>query len=557
MAKYAVGIDFGTLSARALVAELGTGRELGSAAMDYPHAVLDRTLPDGTRLLPDWALQHPQDYLDCLARIVPEALRQSGVSPDDVVGLGLDFTACTLIPTDAAGVPLCFKPEFASVPHAWPTLWKHHAAQREADRMTEIAAARGERFLARYGGRISSEWLFPKVWQVLNEAPEVYAAAAKFIEAGDWVVWQLTGREARSASMAGYKALWHKADGYPANDFFAACDPRLTHVVDEKLSRDIRPTGSCAGGLTEAAAALTGLKPGTAVAVSNIDAHVSLPPAGITGPGTLMMIMGTSTCHIVLSPEERLVPGMCGVVEDGVVPGLMGYECSQMMGDHYNWFVDRCVPEAYAREARDRSLNLHELLTEKAGRLRPGESGLLALDWWNGNRSVLVDGQLSGLMLGMSLNTRPEEIYRALIEATAYGARMIFDTFERAGVAIDAVCACGGIARKNPFLMQVYADILNRTIRVARSAQTPALGSAMFGATAAGPAQGGYAAIADAAREMGGLLEVSYAPDPARVPVYARLYAEYARLHDYFGRGENDVMKRLKSLQRKQLGGKG
>ena len=553
MSKYAMGVDFGTLSARALVAEIGTGRELGSAAMDYPHAVLDRQLPDGTRLPPDWALQHPQDYLDCLAATIPAALREAGVSPADVVGLGIDFTACTLIPVDAAGQPLCFRPEFTAIPHAWPTLWKHHAAQEEANRMTAIAEARREKFLARYGGKISSEWLFPKIWQVLNEAPDVYAAADRFLEAGDWVVLQLTGNEARSSSLAGYKALWHKADGYPSEAFFAACDPRLAHVVDEKLSRDIHPIGSRAGELTEAAAALTGLRPGTAVAVSNIDAHVSLPPAGITGPGSLLMIMGTSTCHITLSEEERLVPGMCGVVEDGVVPGLMGYECSQMMGDHYNWFVEHCVPEEYAAEARARGLNLHELLTEKAARLRPGESGLLALDWWNGNRSVLVDGQLSGLMLGMSLNTRPEEQYRALIEATAYGARMIFDTFEAAGVAIREVCACGGIARKNPFVMHVYADILDREIRVARSAQTPALGSAMFGAVAAGAEHGGYASIVDAAREMGGLLDTVYRPDPAHVPVYARLYAEYARLHDYFGRGENDVMKRLKAIQREQV----
>ena len=554
MPGYAVGIDFGTLSARAVVAEIGTGRELGSAAMDYPHAVLDRALPSGTPLPPDWALQHPGDYLECLYRIVPEAMREAGVDADDIVGLGIDFTACTLIPTDASGEPLCLKPEFTAIPHAWPTLWKHHAAQNEANRMTEIAAARGERFLARYGGKISCEWLFPKLWNTLNEAPEVYRAAARFIEAGDWVVWRLTGREARSASMAGYKALWHKADGYPSDDYFAACDPRLVHVVDEKLSRAIVPIGARAGGLTPEAARRLGLRPGTAVAVSNIDAHVSLPPAGVTEPGALMMIMGTSTCHIMLGREERIVPGMCGVVEDGVVPGMMGYECSQMMGDHYDWFVSNCVPEEYAREARARGIDLHGLLTEKAARLRPGQSGLIALDWWNGNRSVLVDGQLSGMMLGMTLNTRPEEMYRALIEATAYGARMIFDTFERSGVPIREVLTCGGIARKNPFVMQVYADVLDRELRVARSFQTPALGSAMFGAVAAGRAAGGYDSIVEASREMGGLLDVIYRPNPENARVYDRLYAEYARLHDYFGRGENDVMKRLKAIQLAQLG---
>ena len=552
MAKYAIGVDFGTLSARALVVEIGSGRELGSATRDYPHAVLDERLPDGTRLMPDWALQHPQDYLDCLSDTIPRALRAANVAPAEVVGIGIDFTACTLVAVDAAGTPLCCKEEYAGNPHAWVKLWKHHAAQEEADRMTALAQARGEAFLARYGGKISSEWLFPKIWQVLNEAPEIYEAADRFLEAGDWIVERLTGREARSSSLAGYKALWHKADGYPPDDFFRSLDPRLEHVVDEKLSREVLPIGSRAGELTDAGAALTGLLPGTAVAVCNIDAHVSLPPAALTEKGRLLMIMGTSTCHIILSDEEHIVPGMCGVVEDGAVPGLLAYEASQMMGDHYNWFVENCVPEDYAQEAQRRKIDLHQLLTERAAALRPGESGLLALDWWNGNRSVLVDGALSGMMLGMTLSTRPEEMYRALIEATAYGARMIFDTFEQSGVHIDEVCACGGIARKNPFVMQVYADVLGREIRIARSTQAPALGSAMFGAVAAGPRRGGYASIADAAREMGGLLETTCRPNPENVPVYEQLYAEYARLHDYFGRGENDVMKRLKTLQAAQ-----
>ena len=549
MSKYVIGIDFGTLSARALVAEVGTGRELGSASMDYPHGVLDKRLPDGTILPPDWALQHPQDYLDCLFTIVPAAVRKAGVRKEDVVGMGLDFTACTLVPTDGQGTPLCLKPAFSGKPHAWPTLWKHHAAQDEANRMTAIAAARGERFLERYGGRVNCEWLFPKLWQVLNEAPEVFAAAARFVEAGDWVVWQLTAREARSSSMAGYKAFWHKRDGVPSPEFFAACDPRLKNAATEKLAQDILPIGSRAGGLTETAAARLGLCPGTAVAVSNIDAHVSLPPAGITEPGTLMMIMGTSTCHILLSREERPVPGMCGAVEDGVVPGLVGYECSQMMGDHYNWFVENCVPEPLTREAAARGIDLHMLLSEKAAALRPGESGLVALDWWNGSRSVLVDGQLSGLMLGMTLNTPPEALYRALVEATAYGARMILDTFLGAGLDVGRICTCGGIARKNPFVMQLYADVLDRELCVARSAETPALGSAMFAAVAAGC----YADIGAAAREMGGLTDAVYRPDPENAAVYARLYQEYARLHEYFGRGANDVMKRLKAIQLEQL----
>ena len=543
MPKYAIGVDFGTLSARALVAEVGTGRELASATMNYPHAVMDEYLPDGTRLMPDWALQHPQDYLDCLAYTIPEAMRRSGVSAEDVIGVGVDFTACTMVAMDASGTPLCLKDEFASDPHAWVKLWKHHSAQDKANKMTALAEQRGEKFLARYGGKVSSEWMFPKIWQILDEAPHIYEATDKFIEAGDWIVLQLTGQEARSSSLAGYKAMWHKADGYPADDFFRGLDPRLEHVIDEKLSRDIRSIGSKAGEITPEAAKLTGLLPGTAVAVCNIDAHVSMPPAGLTQPGDMVMIMGTSTCHIILSDEEHIVPGMAGVVEDGVIPGLMGYEASQMMGDHFNWFVDNCVPADYAEEAKEKGVDLHQLLTEKAAKLRAGESGLIALDWWNGNRSVLVDGALSGMMLGMTLTTRPEEMYRALIEATAYGARMIFDTFENHGVKIGGVYACGGIAQKNPFLMQLYADVLNREIRIARSTQAPALGSA----------KGGYDSIVDAAKEMGGALDVIYSPKAENVPVYAKLYAEYATLHDYFGRGANDAMKRLKAIKEEQM----
>lgn len=553
MAKYTIGVDFGTLSARALVVEVGTGRELASATMNYAHGVMDEYLPTGERLKPDWALQHPGDYLDCLAYTIPEALKNAGVGSEDVIGLGIDFTACTVVAVDKEGVPLCLKDEWAHEPHSWIKLWKHHAAQDEANRINAVAQERGETFLARYGGKISSEWMLPKIWQTLNEAPDVYAAADRFMEAGDWVIMQLTGREARNACMAGYKAMWSKSEGYPSREFLKALDPRLENVVDGKLSRDIYPIGAKAGEITPEAAKLTGLKAGTAVSVATVDAHVSIPATGSVEAGNMLMIMGTSTCDIMVSDEEHIVPGMCGVVADGVVPGLLGYEAGQScVGDHFNWFVDSCVPEEYAREAAEKGVDLHQLLTEKAARLKPGESGLLALDWWNGNRSVLVDVDLTGMMLGMTLTTKPEEMYRALIEATAYGTRIIMDTFENSDVRIGKLLACGGIAKKNPFLMQIYADVLNREIEVVRSTQAPALGAAMFGAVAAGAARGGYDDIADAAREMGGTEPKKYAPIPENVEIYGNLYAEYRRLHDYFGRGENDVMKRLKAIKEAQ-----
>jgi len=550
VSKYAIGVDFGTLSARALVAEIGTGRELASVSMDYPHGVMDERLPDGTPLPPDWALQHPQDYIECLKFVVPEAVKRAGIVKENVIGIGIDFTASTMLPVDHSLMPLCMMNPYKSRPHAYVKLWKHHGAQREAERMTEAAKQRAEAFLERYGGKVSSEWMMPKIWETLNHDPEIYEKAARFIDAGDWLVSYLIGKEVRSASIAGYKAFWQKDTGFPSDEYFRALDPRLDHLIDEKLERNVQPIGSKAGELTVQGAEMLGLLPGTAVGVAQIDAHVALPAAGITEAGKMLMIMGTSTCHLMLSGENHIVPGMCGYVEDSVVPGIFCYEAGQScVGDHFNWFVEHCVPEEYMKEARERGMDAHRLLTDKAAKLRPGESGLLALDWWNGNRSVLVDADLTGMMMGMTLTTKPEEIYRALIEATAYGTRMIVETFEKHGVIAQELCACGGIAQKNEFLMQIYADVLGREIRVARSAQTPALGSALLGAVAAGKEAGGYDSIVEAAREMGGVQDRVYRPDGAARAVYEQLYREYEMLHDFFGRGGSDIMKRLKRIK--------
>jgi L-ribulokinase len=552
MTKYSIGVDYGTQSGRAVLVEVGTGKEVATAVKEYTHGVMDEFLPDGkTKLEHDWALQHPADYLEVLEMTIPEVLTKAQVSAEDVIGLGIDFTACTVLPIDKYGTPLCFQPELSSNPHSYVKLWKHHAAQDEANRLNEIAEERGEKFLARYGGKISSEWMIPKVWQILNEAPEIYDGADQILEATDWVISQLTGEITRNSCTAGYKAIWHKQDGYPSQDFFKALDPRLENVVEEKLSTKIFPIGAKAGEITEKAAKLTGLKPGTAVAVANVDAHVAVPAVGITEPGKLLMIMGTSTCHILLGEEEKVVPGMCGVVEDGVIPGYMGYEAGQScVGDHFEWFTENCVPASYQEEANARGINIHELLTEKASKLQVGESGLLALDWWNGNRSTLVDADLTGVLLGATLLTKPEEIYRALIEATAFGTRMIVETFRNNGVPVNEVFAAGGIAEKNTMMMQIYSDVLDMDIKISASSQTPALGSAMFGTVAAGKDRGGYDTITDAAKDMGRVKEYIYQPIKANAQRYNQLFNEYARLYDYFGRGENNVMKTLKKIKK-------
>lgn len=551
MTKYTIGIDFGTLSGRAVLVNVKTGQEIASAVYEYPHGVMDEKLPSGRELGHDWALQHPQDYIDVLANTIPAVLKDADIAPSDVIGVGTDFTACTLLPVKADGTPLCFLPEFKDNPHAYVKLWKHHAAQDKANALNRIAKERGESWLANYGGKISSEWVFPKIWEVLDEAPEVYEAADRFIEAADWIIWQLTGKETRNSCTAGYKAIWNKRTGYPSKDFFKALDPRLENVVDEKLSRDILPVGTKAGEIDERASKLTGLEVGTAVAVGNVDAHVCVPAVGIDSPGKMLAIMGTSTCHMVMGTEEIPVPGICGVVEDGILPGYFGYEAGQScVGDHFAWFIDNCLPASYYEDAKRQDKDIYAYLREKAQEQKPGESGLVALDWWNGNRSILVDVDLTGMMLGMTLQTKPEEMYRALIEATAYGTRIIIENFREHGVPVNEFYASGGISQKDPMTMQIYADVINMPIKIAGTTQGPALGSAIFASVAAGKERGGYDSVFDAIKVMAKVSDNIYKPMPENVKIYDKLFAEYKILHDYFGRGANDVMKRLKNIKK-------
>ncbi|WP_420540761.1 ribulokinase [Nonomuraea roseoviolacea] len=525
-----IGVDFGTLSGRAVVVRVADGAELGTAVHEYAHRVIEDRLPGGdVRLGPDWALQSPHDWLEVLRTAVPEAVAAAGVDPAQVIGIGTDFTACTVLPTTADGTPLCH--DTPERPHAWPKLWKHHAAQSHADRVNALAAERGESWLPRYGGRISSEWEFAKGLQVLEEDPEVYARAERWIEAADWIVWQLTGVETRNVCTAGYKGI-HQDGAYPSEEFLAALNPGFAGFT-AKLGHDLSPLGGLAGRLTAEAAAWTKLPEGIAVCVGNVDAHVTSAAADAVRPGQMVAIMGTSTCHVMPSDQLAEVPGMCGVVQDGIVPGLWGYEAGQSgVGDIFAWFIDTSVPASYARAAEERGQSVHEYLTELAAAQEVGRHGLVALDWHNGNRSVLVDHNLSGVIVGQTLSTRPEDVYRALIEATAFGARVIVETFEASGVPVEEFVAAGGLL-KNRFLMQVYADVLRRPISVIGSDQGPALGSAIHAAVAAGA----YADIEQAAAAMGTRRENVYLPDEGRADAYDRLYAEYRTLHDYFGDG--------------------
>ncbi len=542
MAEYTLGLDFGTLSVRALIADIRDGREVASAEAEYAHGVMDRELPCGKKLGADWALQDAEDYLQAMCACVPEAVRRAGAQAEEILGIGVDFTSCTVLPAKADGTPLSvLHPE---EPNAYVKLWKHHAAQYCAERIEKLAVEENRSFLRRYGGKVSSESALPKTWQILAESPELYREADCITEAGDWIVWQLTGRRTANAAMAGYKAWWSPADGYPPQDFLRELQPELENAYTEKLAAPILPSGAKAGELTPEMAERLGLLAGTPVTAAHIDAHVTLAAVKAVHPGILCAIMGTSSCHIILDREEKIVPGFCGVAADGAIPGYYALEAGQCcVGDHFRWFAENCVPARYEEEARTRGIGIHELLTEKMAQLRPGESGLLALDWWNGNRSVLVDPDLTGLILGLTLRTRAEEIYRALIEATAYGARMIVEAYRAAGVEVREMVAAGGIARKNAVLMQIYADVLNMPIRVGASSQSGALASAIFAAAAAT----GESA-ADCAERMGALEPYEYVPCEENARIYEKLYREYAELHDLFGRGGCDCMKRLKNL---------
>jgi L-ribulokinase len=540
---YVVGVDFGTLSGRAVVIDARNGDQLGTAVHTYRSAVMDRVLATSGALLPPaWALQDPQDYLDVLADAVPQAVAASGVDPGQIVGIAIDFTACTVLPTTRDGTPLCQLAEFRDRPHAYVKLWKHHAAQAQADRINALAGQRGEPWLSRYGGRISAEWQFAKGLQLLEEDPEIYARTDRWIEATDWVTWQLCGVETRNLCTAGYKGIYQ--DGrYPDKDFLALLNPDFADFV-QKLEHPLSSLGSRAGVLTARAATSTGLPAGIAVAVGNVDAHVTSPAARATAPGQLLAVMGTSTCHLINSEVRAEVPGMCGVVEDGITPGFFGYEAGQSaVGDIFAWYVDECVPGAYHEQAQAEDVTVHELLSRLAAEQAVGAHGLVALDWHNGNRSVLVDHELSGVIVGQTLATTAPEVYRALFEATAFGTRTIIEAFEASGVQVSELVVAGGLLR-NRLLMQIYSDVTRRPLSLIDSEQGPALGAAMHAAVAAGI----YADIYAASDVMGKIVPNVYVPDPDAADAYDALYAEYRLLHDYFGRGQNDVLHRLREI---------
>jgi len=536
--RYALGLDFGTESVRALIVDCATGAEASQATVRYPHGVMTSGLPGSRKPLPpDFALQHPQDYLDAATKALAEAVK--GVPADRIIGIGVDFTACTMLPVLKDGTPLMKLDKFAGNPHAWVKLWKHHAAQPEADRINEAARARGERFLKYYSGIISSEWMLPKCWETFSKAPEVYAAADLFVEAGDWFVQQMTGAFCRNSCAAGYKGLWNAELGFPSAEFLKALDPALAALPDKWL-RNIVPPGRKAGAVTRAFAARTGLKEGTPVSAATIDAHSGVAGMGVSKEGPMSVIMGTSSCHMSLSRELKLFEGYAGVVKDGILPGYYGYESGQSaVGDIFGWFVKDFLRIEAADPFAD--------ISKRAAALEPGAGGVVALDWMNGNRSVLMNANLSGVLLGLTLGTKPEEVYRALVEGTAFGTRTIIDAGRRGGIPADELVVCGGLT-KDPMIMQIYADVTGLEVKVSPSNQAVALGAAIFGAAAAGSANGGFDDMSEAIAAMTRPPSRTYRPKKKAKAVYDKLYEVYTRTHDFFGRENVSLMKSLRGI---------
>lgn len=531
--KYAIGLDYGTESVRALLIDLKTAEERAVAVATYPHGV--------SSPFPDFALQHPEDYLECGQRVLKEVASQ--INASDIVGIGVDFTACTMFPVDKKGEPLSFQEKFKNNPHALVKLWKHHGAQEEADKINALALKRKEKFLDYYGGIISCEWMLPKVYETLQKAPEVFNETHFFVDAGDWIVFKLTGKWFRSTTFAGYKGLWSKEHGYPSKDFLKALDPQLEKVAEKWIAPVVAP-GTLAGNVLPSVALEIGLSSETSVSVATIDAHSGVPGMGVYQDRSACLIMGTSTCHMFLSGELRPFKGMAGAVSDGIIPGLVGYESGQAaVGDLFAWFVKTFLPN----QNSDISF---ENISKDAYALKPGSHGLLALDWNNGNRSILMNNHLTGMILGLDLTTRPYEVFRALVEATAFGTKKIIETYESQGIPVEKVVVCGGLSQLSD-VMQIYCDILERPIEVAQSHQAVALGAAIFGALAAGKAKGGFDHIEDAVIGMTKKSDTLYQPNQEYFETYRLLYSQYQKVHDFFGVSHPEIMHTLKNFKSK------
>ncbi len=559
MNKYVLGLDFGTNSCRALIVEVSNGTELASSIFPYPSGE-NGIIVDSSN--PHLARQNPADYLLGIESTIKEAIENvEKIIPDfnplDIIGIGVDTTGSSPLPVNSDGTPLCFLDEFKNNPNAMVWLWKDHTSYAEAEQITKLASKVRPQYMSKIGGTYSSEWFWSKLLHCKNIDEKVFNSAYSFVEICDWITASLIGNLKpenikRSVCAAGHKAMFNKDwDGLPDEEFLEMLSPGLGKFKN-KLYSKAYPAGYNAGRISKDWAKKLGLSENVAISVGSFDAHMGAVGAGVQ-VGTLVKIIGTSTCDVMVWPSDKPlndIKGVCGIVDGSVMDGYYGIEAGQSgVGDIFLWFVNNLVPEKYGNTVDEK----FDSLGKEASKLKPGESGLLALDWNNGNRTILVDTRLTGLLLGQTLHTKPHEIYRALIEATAFGALTIINRIEEYGVPVKEVVNCGGLASKNALLMQIYADITGRPMKVSRSDQTPALGAAIFGAIAAGKNSGGYDSVEEARESMIGIKEV-YEPNEANHQTYSKIYSLYKKLHDAFGTNEwegnlFDVMKKLLDIK--------
>ena len=545
MKKYTLGIDFGTLSGRAILMDTESGKIVATSVCEYKHGVIDTELPTGKRLPPRSALQDAEDYIDVLTSTVRAVMTEADIQPCQVVGVGFDFTSCTILPVDKDMRPLMFDEKYKDEPHSYVKLWKHNSATEEEDDINRLAAQRGEKWLYAHGGKTSAEWMFAKILQIQREAPEIYEKTHMFMNSADWITYLLTGEVTNSANIAEAKELWSAEDGFPTPEFFEQLCPQMKNIIGTKVCDKIAYISSPVGKISSEGAKLTGLEIGTPVATPVIDAHASMPALGLVDDGTLMMILGTSAVYLAHANKAKNIEGVFGYVSGGIIEGLYTYEaCQACCGDQLEWFINNCLPASYTDAAKEQGISIHKYLRDKAKKLRVGENGLIYLDWQNGNRSILKELDLTGALFGLTLQTRPEEIYRAMMEGVAFGGRTIVNTLVAGGIEINNIVASGGIAEKDELFMQICADVLNRSITVSKVKMSAAKGSALYATVAAGI----YKSINEAAEALGECDGKVYTPIAENVRAYEKLYAEYLKLHDYFGCGGNDVLKKLKNL---------
>ena len=538
MGRILFGADFGTYEVRVAAVDIKTGQMLGISSVGYESGVLDKLLPNARMLPKNFALQNPADWLTALSQATKQLIMDTGIPQSEIISLGVSFTSCTAMPVDDGGMPLALKPEFAENYHAWPKLWRHHACIPQAEKLTNIAQDRGEPFLEYCGGKVNPEWLWPKLLETIEQSPELTEHIGYYLESGDWIVWQLTGNQIRNQCAAGYKACWVEGMGYPSNEFFAHASIDLARIAEKQREIPVVQPGRLAGRLLPEMAELLTLPSGLPIAVAVVDAQVGVLGAGVHEPDVMVMVMDASNVHLVMSSEEKVFPGFAGLVKDGILDGYWGYEAGQpASGDIFDWFSNILAPIELFERAKEDDVDETVVLDRWLTETPIGANGLMALDWWNGNRSILMDSSLSGMIHGFTLGSTPAQIFRAIAESLAFGTRKIIETYNANGLPIKRIVATGSLPFNYPSLLQIFADVCNISITVPDTPHSVARGAAILGGMSVGVENLGFKNRSDYFVSMNPAVFDLFTPDAKAVEKYDTLYVKWNKLHDWYSGG--------------------